>query len=186
MDADSLFSLRRVFSLFRSARTSSKLVIRAAKLVAANGTDTTHRLTEDSMKLPKNDEFFDQFPQTGRFLFIRFVQRLRKSRDLIWEGAEIAFRLAKALLENRGASVRPIYLPSGPDGSKTGLDDFLAAGHTVADLVALATDDLRRVRGSVLRKHATWALLAQADTRRCRAHPAGELHRPHRLADCRR
>jgi hypothetical protein len=39
--------------------------------------------------------------------------------------------------------VRIIYLPYGPDGSKTGLDDFLAAGHSRDDLLALASDVLR-------------------------------------------
>ena len=32
-----------------------------------------------------------------------------------------------------------MILPDGADGAKTGLDDYLAAGHTVADLTALAT-----------------------------------------------
>jgi hypothetical protein len=46
-------------------------------------------------------------------------------------------------LEHRGAKVRIIYLPHGEDGSKVGLDDFLAAGHTREDLLALASDTLR-------------------------------------------
>lgn len=35
-----------------------------------------------------------------------------------------------------------IYLPSGPDGEKVGVDDYLVAGGTVEDMVALATNDL--------------------------------------------
>jgi hypothetical protein len=41
------------------------------------------------------------------------------------------------------AQVALIYLPPGPAGEKMGLDDFLAAKHTVADLLALATNELR-------------------------------------------
>ena len=45
-------------------------------------------------------------------------------------------------LENRGATVRIIYLPHGADGSKLGLDDFLAQ-HSRDELLALASDKLR-------------------------------------------
>ena len=43
-------------------------------------------------------------------------------------------------LDYRGAKVRHVILPAGPDGAKAGLDDYLAAGHTVAELRALARD----------------------------------------------
>jgi len=49
-------------------------------------------------------------------------------------------RLAQ-LLTNRGANVRYCHLPDGGDG-KTGLDDYLAAGHTTEDLGALIDDEL--------------------------------------------
>jgi len=49
----------------------------------------------------------------------------------------------KALLEGRGARVLLIYLPPGEGGAKVGLDDYLAAGHTVQDILALATSELR-------------------------------------------
>jgi len=39
-----------------------------------------------------------------------------------------------------GAKVRHVILPDGEDGAKTGLDDYLAAGHDVAELAALARD----------------------------------------------
>jgi Domain of unknown function (DUF3854) len=42
-----------------------------------------------------------------------------------------------AFLKRRGANVAYIYLPSG-DGGKVGLDDYLASGGTVSDLVLLA------------------------------------------------
>jgi hypothetical protein len=54
----------------------------------------------------------------------------------------------KAFLEGRGASVLLVYLPSGEGGAKVGLDDFLAAGHTRDELLALATPDLRAAPGA--------------------------------------
>src|SRR5439155_6742913 len=55
----------------------------------------------------------------------------------------IALERLAAFLSSRGAVVRVIYLPASDDGGKVGLDDYLAAGHTVDDLLALATE-LRR------------------------------------------
>jgi hypothetical protein len=49
----------------------------------------------------------------------------------------------KAFLGAREARVSLIYLPAGPNGEKVGLDDFLAAGHSTAELLVLATDELR-------------------------------------------
>ena len=46
-------------------------------------------------------------------------------------------------VSNKGATIAYIYLPPGPQGEKVGLDDFLAAGHTTADLLALASPTLR-------------------------------------------
>jgi hypothetical protein len=43
-------------------------------------------------------------------------------------------------LRGRGASVRHIYLPAGPNGEKVGVDDFLAAGHSIQELEALARE----------------------------------------------
>lgn len=52
-------------------------------------------------------------------------------------------RLA-AFLRARGAHVAFCYLPSGVGGAKVGLDDFLAAGRIVDDLLVFATTELRR------------------------------------------
>jgi hypothetical protein len=41
------------------------------------------------------------------------------------------------------ADVSGIYLPSGEGGRKVGVDDYLASGHGVDDLFALATTELR-------------------------------------------
>jgi hypothetical protein len=48
-----------------------------------------------------------------------------------------------AFLRHRRADVRFVYLPFGEGGAKTGLDDFLAAGRTRDEVVALASDQLR-------------------------------------------
>jgi hypothetical protein len=49
----------------------------------------------------------------------------------------------KGMLEHRGAKVKLIYLPSGNGAVKQGVDDYLASGHTVDDLLALATSELK-------------------------------------------
>lgn len=46
-----------------------------------------------------------------------------------------------AFIANRGARVSAIILPEGPSKEKTGLDDFFARGHTVAELMACAKRD---------------------------------------------
>jgi Domain of unknown function (DUF3854) len=46
-------------------------------------------------------------------------------------------------LERRGSEALVVYLPSADGGTKTGLDDFLAAGNTRDDLLALATNRFR-------------------------------------------
>lgn len=49
-----------------------------------------------------------------------------------------ALRRLSAILTNRGAHVVPVVLPSTPNRGKQGVDDFLAAGGTVAHLLQLA------------------------------------------------
>jgi hypothetical protein len=46
-------------------------------------------------------------------------------------------------LKSKGAYVLYIYLPAGVGAAKTGLDDYIAQGHGVDDLLALATPELR-------------------------------------------
>jgi hypothetical protein len=48
-----------------------------------------------------------------------------------------------AWLKLKGAQVAYVYLPSNA-GQKVGADDFLAAGNTATDLIALATSELRK------------------------------------------
>jgi hypothetical protein len=53
---------------------------------------------------------------------------------------EAALNRLCAFLVSRGALVKVVYLPTGPNGAKTGLDDFFARGAGLADLYALARD----------------------------------------------
>ena len=48
----------------------------------------------------------------------------------------------KGFLESRQAKVRIVHLPEGPNGQKTGLDDYLATGKGLEDLFALAKSEL--------------------------------------------
>ncbi len=50
----------------------------------------------------------------------------------------------KGFLESRKANVALIYLPPGEGGTKQGVDDYLAAGHSDEDLLSHATTELRR------------------------------------------
>lgn len=62
----------------------------------------------------------------------------------------------KTFLESRGAHVRVIYLPAGPGGTKVGLDDFFAAGHSVDDLLALTTTEVRAPVDGEDRRHTPY------------------------------
>jgi hypothetical protein len=63
---------------------------------------------------------------------------------------QLALEHLVAMLEERGADVRVVYLPGGEGEEKVGMDDFFAAGGTVAELKALARkfepEDLGRIR----------------------------------------
>ncbi|MBI3458453.1 MAG: DUF3854 domain-containing protein [Candidatus Rokubacteria bacterium] len=75
----------------------------------------------------------------GRTVCVVFDSDVMGKREV-----HAALARLKAFLESRGAHVLVIYLPSGPGGMKQGLDDFFADGRTPEDLLALATDELRR------------------------------------------
>ncbi|MBW3637598.1 MAG: DUF3854 domain-containing protein, partial [Armatimonadetes bacterium] len=47
------------------------------------------------------------------------------------------------VIRKRGARLRFVYLPHQPDGSKMGLDDYLALGKTPKDIFALAVEHLK-------------------------------------------
>lgn len=51
----------------------------------------------------------------------------------------------KLFLESRKARVKVIYLPSEEGGQKVGLDDYFVSGHSVQDLMTLASNQIREL-----------------------------------------
>lgn len=87
---------------------------------------------------------FESIALNGRIVYLAFDSDAATK-------VSVARALARLrdLLASRGATVRIVRLPAGPGGAKVGLDDFLAAGQTVGDLLALA--DVRQVAGDARR-----------------------------------
>jgi hypothetical protein len=54
-----------------------------------------------------------------------------------------ALERLRAFLQSRHAKVSLIYLPPAEGGAKQGVDDFLATNHSIDDLLAFVTDELR-------------------------------------------
>ena len=73
----------------------------------------------------------------------RQVYVIFDSDVMLKPAVQAALARLKPFLESRGACVLLIYLPIDPSGRKTGVDDYLVAGHTMEDLLALATPNLR-------------------------------------------
>lgn len=76
---------------------------------------------------------FDHMRLTGRRVYVVF-----DSDVMVKPEVQLALECLVAALEDRGADVRVVYLPDAEDGSKRGVDDYLAAGGTVAELKMLA------------------------------------------------
>jgi hypothetical protein len=75
-------------------------------------------------------DMFD-IPVEGREVYIGFDSDVFSNPDV----SDAARRIA-AHLRDRGATVYLSYLPDGPDGSKTGADDYLARGHSYREYMA--------------------------------------------------
>jgi hypothetical protein len=78
----------------------------------------------------------------GRQVYVVFDSDVMLKREVY-----AALARLKGFLESRGAKVGLLYLPPGEGGGKQGVDDYLAAGHSVEDLLALATGELRHPPG---------------------------------------
>jgi putative DNA primase/helicase len=76
---------------------------------------------------------FDAIAFNGRTVYIAFDSDVMRKAPV-----QQALARLTAVLRQRGAHVFHVYLPDKPNGDKQGVDDFLAAGGTVADLKALA------------------------------------------------
>lgn len=81
---------------------------------------------------------WEAIARNGRDVYLAFDSDVMLKREV-----HAALRRLAAFLKAHGARVYFVYLPEGEGGAKAGVDDYLAAGHTVADLLALATDELR-------------------------------------------
>lgn len=88
---------------------------------------------QDGVALPD----WDDITLKGRTCILAFDSDVM-AKDSVRGALE---RLAR-YLEHRGSSVRYCLMPDLPGGSKCGLDDWFAAGHTRAGLEALIVDTL--------------------------------------------
>jgi ribosomal protein S19E (S16A) len=90
---------------------------------------------------------FDHIRLEGREVFVAF-----DSDCMSKAGVQEALAALVGALEDRGADVKVIYLPDAADGSKQGIDDYLAseAGGTVKEMFVLARKfnpaDVGRIR----------------------------------------
>ncbi len=75
----------------------------------------------------------------GRKVYIVYDSDVMENRQVY-----SALCRQKGFQESRKANVALIYLPPGEGGTKQGVDDYLAAGHSVEDLLSHATTELRR------------------------------------------
>lgn len=85
---------------------------------------------------------FEAIAFNGRDVFVVFDSDVMTKREV-----HASLERFVPVLKRRGARVRAVYLPHAEDGSKVGLDDFLAAGGSPADLQTLAEDRLRPMPG---------------------------------------
>ncbi len=69
---------------------------------------------------------------SGRTVYLAFDSDLMTKSEV-----QRALDELKRYLEGKGAKVTVLYLPAGPNGEKVGLDDYLAAGHSTEELLAL-------------------------------------------------
>ena len=74
------------------------------------------------------------------------------------------------------ARVALVYLPTDEGGKKQGVDDYLAAGHDVDDLLALATPELREPPGGDRKLNQGELLISYADEAELFHAPDGEAY----------
>lgn len=86
---------------------------------------------------------WDSIALNGRLVYVCFDSDVTTKREV-----QEALRRLRAFLVKRKARVRIVYLPPADDGSKQGLDDFLAAGGTAQQIEAFAQHELREDSGT--------------------------------------
>ena len=82
---------------------------------------------------------WDSVPLNERLLRIVFDSDVARK-----PGVAQALARLKSFLERRHAIVEIVYLPDGAGRKKQGIDDFLAAGGTIAELDAFVSDSVQR------------------------------------------
>jgi hypothetical protein len=90
---------------------------------------------------------FDHIRIEGREVFVAFDSDCMSKAEV-----QDALAALVVALKDRGAFVKAIYLPDAADGSKQGVDDYLAAGGTIREMFMLAKEfdpaDVGRIRMS--------------------------------------
>jgi putative DNA primase/helicase len=97
-----------------------------------------YRVRDKKGRKLAESKFCDEWnliPMDGRKVTIVFDSDLAVNPKV--QGAR---RQLTRFLRERGARLFWVDLPAGQNGAKQGLDDYFVAGHTVADLRALATE----------------------------------------------
>lgn len=90
--------------------------------------------------LPDWNEIALKSKRAGRDVYLVFDSDCMSKREVYFELAAL-----KEWLERKGARCWVVYLPPGPHGEKTGLDDWFCRGGRVADLAGLAEEELRQI-----------------------------------------
>jgi putative DNA primase/helicase len=88
---------------------------------------------------------WSSIPLNDRFVYIVF-----DSDVMVNPKVYAAQTRLKKLLEGRGAIVQMIYLPSGENGAKVGVDDFFSTGRSVDELMGYATSEFKAPPASPL------------------------------------
>lgn len=103
----------------------------------------------------------------------RTVNVVYDSDVMTKENVQLSLSRIVATLEERGATVRVVYLPDAEDGSKQGVDDFLANGGTVSELIEMPQefDPAEYVRIRLFRDERLRVAI-QAVRAECEAMPA--------------
>jgi hypothetical protein len=81
---------------------------------------------------------WEQIPLKRRDAYVAFDSDVMQKRSV-----EMSLERIGNLLGRRGAKVQYIYLPPGEHGAKQGVDDFLAAGNGIDELLELAEEHIR-------------------------------------------
>jgi hypothetical protein len=89
--------------------------------------------TKNEFGAPMLSADFDLIAWKGRTVYLCFDSDITTKRQV-----RRALEVLGAHVQRKGAKPFIVQLPSGPKGEKVGVDDFLAAGHTIEDVIALS------------------------------------------------